>query len=251
MSEENTNFIRKEIERLSPFLHNVKLPFGLQTIPENTARRPDCENSRLMDLINAIIIPLENKLGSFIDMSFIEVACNCGGLAFEFAKRNAKKVLGTDITSHYIEQAQFISNALNIENIEFQVASIDDTKQFGSFDVSICCGLLYHLENPVSSLRALTQATNRIMVLDTQVLVGEEKPIWLSNVKESVNNNHLLASTGLWRENEIIQFRPSVPAVKQLLKFLGFKHIEVLPIDTNHPSKPRRNGAVRTFIAEK
>jgi hypothetical protein len=39
--------------------------------------------------------------------------------------------------------------------------------QYGSFDVTFCCGLLYHLEDPVTFLRTVSQLTRRVLILQT------------------------------------------------------------------------------------
>ena len=38
---------------------------------------------------------------------------------------------------------------------------------YGSFDVTFCCGLLYHLEDPVTFLRTVSQLTRRVLILQT------------------------------------------------------------------------------------
>lgn len=63
--------------------------------------------------------------------------------------------------------------------------------------------------------------------------------------------DHENASTGLWRDREVCQFTPSVEAVTQLLSYLGFRRVEMLPVDTASNTEPRRTGALRTFIAYK
>lgn len=169
--------IRREIERLSPFLHDLALPFGLRTVLPSTTRRPELEKNRLQDLIVSVLEPLQQRIGSLAGLRVLEVACNCGGLAIEAANRGAEAVLGIDPVPHYIEQALFLKRALDTRNVEFEIAGIEDTPNLGRFDVTICCGLLYHLESPVASMRAVAQATNRVLALDTQVVKDEPAPV--------------------------------------------------------------------------
>lgn len=243
--------LERELERLSPFLHDIELPFGLRTVGSTTSQRTELEETRLQDLIECVLDPLLQRIDSLSGLSVLEVACNCGGLAIEAAKAGAKNVLGTDIVAHYIAQALLLKRALGIRNVDFRVAGIDASPGLGRFDVAICCGLLYHLENPVSAMRALAEATEQVLVLDTQILTGESAPLWHMNIQSPVHRDSLLASTGLWRHQEIVQFKPSVEAVLRLLSFLGFKKVEALPVDVRHGTEARRAGAVRTFIAFK
>ena len=72
-----------ELERLAPWLHDVELPFGLSTVRSTTARRPEVEEIRLQDLIECVLNPLQERIGSLSGLNMLEVACNCGGLSIE------------------------------------------------------------------------------------------------------------------------------------------------------------------------
>ena len=71
------------------------------------------------------------------------------------------------------------------------------------------------VENTVGSMRALAEATEQVLVLDTQVLAGEYAPLWHMNILPPITHDHPHASTGLWRSREVLQFKPSVEAVVQ------------------------------------
>jgi SAM-dependent methyltransferase len=245
------NEMEREIERLSPFLYDISLPNGLRTVTTELARRVSLETTRLEDLVECVVEPVEHRIGSLEGLSVLEVACNCGGLSIEVARRGAGSVIGTDPVSRYIEQAEFLKHALAIDNVEFRQLGIDQSPDLGCFDVTIACGLLYHLENPVGSIRALAEATRKMMVVDTQVLLNTSSPIWNMSIQPPVGLSHELASTGLWRETAICQLKPSVEAVLQLLSFLGFSEVEVLPVNADHRTNTRATGAIRTFIASR
>ena len=60
---------------------------------------------------------------------------------------------------HYIEQANFVKGVLDLEQVEFKLMDIDsvDESTVGLFDITFCFGILYHLENPILTMRDFPQ----------------------------------------------------------------------------------------------
>jgi FkbM family methyltransferase len=65
-------------------------------------------------------------------------------------------------------------------NLAFEVADIQDHSilQLGRFDLVLCCGLLYHLENPLLAIRHLRSLTDKCLLLES-MCIPEEKPALL------------------------------------------------------------------------
>ena len=61
---------------------------------------------------------------------------------------------------------------LGYEAISFHQADVGELtpERFGVFDLTLCLGLLYHLENPMDALRRIRAVTTELCVIDTQVL---------------------------------------------------------------------------------
>jgi FkbM family methyltransferase len=64
--------------------------------------------------------------------------------------------------------------------IPFERADIEDeaTLGLGKFDLVLCCGLLYHLENPVVAIRNLSALTEKCLLLES-MCIPDEKPAML------------------------------------------------------------------------
>ena len=149
--------LRSELERLRPFHHRIELPYGLSTFAPELSRRP-VEGIRVDSFVrHAFPALLDLYGGSLAGKRVLDVACNCGGFSFEAARAGADRVLGFDVADRYIEQANPIRRALGVDQPEFRVMSIDDVtpEKTGSFDVVLCLGILYHLEDPVGAMRSL------------------------------------------------------------------------------------------------
>ena len=87
----------------------------------------------------------------------------------------SKYVLGIDIVEHYIEQANFVKGALDLEQVEFKVMDIDsvDESIVGLFDITFCFGILYHLRRRLSSFcpkQAYLALTRSRLALQGRVL---------------------------------------------------------------------------------
>ena len=115
--------LRQELERLSPFHHDIALPYGLRTdMPELPGGGG--QHTRVQTLVHHGFPPLLGEYGGSLDgLAVLDVACNCGGFSFEAARHGASRVLGFDIVPRYLEQAQLIRRALELEQTEFRLLS--------------------------------------------------------------------------------------------------------------------------------
>jgi tRNA (mo5U34)-methyltransferase len=254
--------LKQEIHRLAPFHHKVELPYGLTTYVPEMSRRP-IEYTRLSNLVrHAFPALLEVCGGSLEGRRVLDVACNCGGFSVEAAKLGAKYVLGFDAVDHYIDQAQFIKRALNLQQVDFKLMDLDkiDVSNIGQFDITFCFGILYHLENPVSSMKRLSSVTRHVMLLDTDLASISFKrrpfcgfffrePFWLMNMPSASTSESTSVTTSLWRKDRVAQFRPNETAVVELLKFLGFQKVSKLQPTLIDLEKRYYNGERGTFLA--
>jgi 2-polyprenyl-3-methyl-5-hydroxy-6-metoxy-1,4-benzoquinol methylase len=254
--------LKEEIHRLAPFHHKVELPYGLSTyVPEMSRRQ--IEYTRLSNLVSHAFPALIDACGGSLEgKRVLDVACNCGGFSVEAAKLGAKYVLGFDVVDHYIDQADFIKRALNLEQVDFKLMDLEkiDVSTVGQFDITFCFGILYHLENPISSMKRLSSVTRRAMLVDTDLESISFKrrpfsgffvrrPFWLMNVPPPAASDPGSVTTSLWRTDRVIQFRPNEAAVVELLRFLGFQKVLRLRATLKGLEKRYYTGARGTFLA--
>ncbi len=85
-------------------------------------------------------------------------------------KAGAEYVLGVDIMDRYLERANFIRDALGYENLEFRDVDVCDLtpELVGTFDVVLCFGILYHLQDLIRGMKEIANLATRTMLLDTQ-----------------------------------------------------------------------------------
>ena len=125
---------------LSPWNHNIKLPFGIYT-----AYCPDYYPAH-EEILNIISHELS---GAFQDKRILDVGCLEGYFSAECALQGAN-VLGIEGKTINLKKCEFIKSALGIKNLTFVKGDAMSVtrKKYGSFSVVLALGLLYHLENP-------------------------------------------------------------------------------------------------------
>jgi SAM-dependent methyltransferase len=95
----------------------------------------------------------------------LDVGCGFGYFADVLAGRGLQ-VLGVDARSENVAEA-----ARRSPNIEWRVGDIEDpdTRALGEFDLVLCFGLLYHLENPFRAIRNLAALTRSVLICESVV----------------------------------------------------------------------------------
>jgi predicted RNA methylase len=109
------------------------------------------------------------------DLRVVDLACHEGIYAIEFARHGAK-VVGIEGRQAHVEKAKFVKEALALRDLEiFQ----DDVRnlsrdRYGSFDVVLCLGILYHLDVPdvFEFLESIGEVCKHVAIFDTRVASG-------------------------------------------------------------------------------
>lgn len=127
---------------------------------------------------------LANFLPGLIESSSLNNALDVGcgyGFFSRYLRSLDLKVTAIDVRPENITEASKINR-----NIEFRVYDIENTTvlSLGNFDLVLCFGILYHLENPFRAMRNLFFLTKKVLLVETMtapfisqiaVLCEEEK----------------------------------------------------------------------------
>jgi SAM-dependent methyltransferase len=248
-----------QLTALAPFHHAIDLPYGLSTYDKATARH-DRERTRLRSLTDHLWPTLlEAYGGSLAGLRVLDIACNCGGFAIEAARAGAAEVVGIDVDAHYIRQADFIRDALDMENVTFRVARLEDLDEaeIGSFDIVFFFGILYHLSDPIGALQRISAIASDMIVVDTSLLRFRyidnlvKWPLWRMKVVPAMAESDHDITTGRWRTTKAAQFYPNRIAVREALRFVGFDRVDMLSPTCPALEKRYYQGKRATFIARK
>lgn len=170
----------------------------------------------------------------------LDLACHQGYFACHLAAQGFGEVVGIDARPEHVEDARLISGLLGLnrpprfERLEVEAAAPD--RLGGRFDLVLCFGLLYHLENPVGALRRAHALTRRALLIETQVIPGLTGLVdygsfrFVRPLKGSFGIVDETAEThGPEASTTGICLVPSREALLWILERLGFARIEVLP----------------------
>src|SRR5215472_449963 len=106
---------------------------------------------------------LLNDLRMQVDLhSALDVGCGVGDLS-SFLTEMGFRVVAVDGRQQNVDEAQ-----RRYPEITFVVADADElcSAKLGTFDLVLCFGLLYHLENPFRTLRELHSSTEKVLAIE-------------------------------------------------------------------------------------
>ena len=117
-----------------------------------------------------------------------------------------------------------LAHATLESRVEAVVCDLMDTKveDIGQFDVVLYLGVLYHMENPLESLRKVAQLTREVAIIETEaVAIGghEARPLC-----------EYFPPTAQLKDDPTNFWVPNAPALIGLCETAGFKRVEVFTV---------------------
>ena len=68
-----------------------------------------------------------------------------------------------------------MARQLELPNLRFVHDDVRNIRSYGTFDAVFCCGLLYHLDQPISYLRDMADVTRRVLMLHTHYATPDDE----------------------------------------------------------------------------
>jgi tRNA (mo5U34)-methyltransferase len=148
--------LEQRVRELGPWFHNMGLG-GVWTAPDHFLG--DYPASKFARFADGLPRDLSGK-------SVLDIGCNAGFYSIEMKRRGAARVLGIDSDDRYLAQAEFASEVLGFEDIEFRKLDVYDVGALGErFDFVIFMGVLYHLRHPLLALDLIREHVAGDMLL--------------------------------------------------------------------------------------
>lgn len=159
--------LRRQVEALGPWFHNLHLPGGVQTLPDSFIGG-DFPGFKW----RAIAPHLPQDLHGW---RVLDVCCNAGFYSFELARRGAE-VTAIDVEELYLRQARWAAGVLGLqERIRFERMGVYEVGRLpGRFDLVWFMGVFYHLRHPLLALDLLARRTARLLMFQTLTMPGNE-----------------------------------------------------------------------------
>lgn len=156
--------------------HKLVAEFGPWTTPVflgdgiTACEAPDpSRGTRLRRLVQIV----EDVAGRPLsETRILDLACLEGMISVELARRGAR-VLGIEARAANVARARFAKDVVGLENLKIVEDDVRNLsrERYGSFDIVLCLGILYHLPAPdvFDFTERVSEATERVAVLDTHV----------------------------------------------------------------------------------
>jgi SAM-dependent methyltransferase len=168
--------------------------------------------------------------------SALDLGCGLGYFS-EMLSSCGFEVRAVDGREENIEEAR-----RRYPNISFEQLNAEDVRlrELGEFDVVLCFGLLYHLENPLLTIRHLNAMTSQVLLVESVVFPGEEPIMGLVDESpyEDQGLNHFA-------------FYPTEACLEKMLYRAGFAHVYELAPMPDHPAyrDGKETRKTRTMLA--
>lgn len=159
--------------------HNILLDDGTLTKPDIGYRIDQHPHFRAAKRVLETVFPQDRQLIKIVDLGCLE-----GGYAVEFARLGFQSC-GIEVRQSNYDACMYVKEHVSLPNLSFQLDDAWNLHKYGPFDVTFCCGLLYHLEHPKEFLQHLASCTSKMVILQTHFAVRspqENDKFNLSNI---------------------------------------------------------------------
>jgi hypothetical protein len=177
------------------------------------------------------------------DATAIDLGASEGWFAHRMLEWGAKHVVAVDVREGNLRRAALLRDHYGIpeDRITLHHASVHelDAEALGTFDVVLCFGLIYHLENPIGALRTARELARGLCAVETQAAVtGEARytwgttgeylttpAAWATRVEPALDQeSNPIASYG-----GIVSLVPNAAALVESLETVGFGDVQLVP----------------------
>lgn len=213
------------------WFYEFNLPDGSVTKTDIAADVRRIHTSRREHLQSVIRTRVHNPS----EKTALDFASHEGYYSIELAK-HFSRVSGLEIRPESIDAARQITTVIGAKNINYIEADLQkmSAEDHLKSDFVLVYGLLYHLENPVHTLRLASELSKKHILIETQVfpydISGKIEDGHYSSQREVEGVFSLSVDYKDRREggSTNIALVPSLNALIYLLKIFGFETVEVL-----------------------
>jgi SAM-dependent methyltransferase len=198
------------IEPIHPHAAASSPTEGVETFDSEEAR---ALNQARLDHLDSLGLDLAAR-------SVLDVGAGVGHLAQFFVKKGARVVCLEGRRENIARMAELYPE---IEGRVFDIER-DELNSMGTFDVVLCYGLIYHLENPFRAIRALADVSRELLLIET-IILDHKKPLLLMD-EETATFSQAIRGIGC---------RPTPSFVALALRESGFANIYAPRTPIDHP----------------
>lgn len=158
-----------DLQRLDWTSHNIELAPGVFTLPG----QPLLHDEPRARTIRRELKRFAARDGTLAGQRALDLGCLEGGFSLELAHQGLK-VLGVEGRDSNFLKCQALAEHLALPQLRFELSDVKalTPERHGRFDIVLCLGLLYHLDDPATFLALLGRELTperAVMFLDTHI----------------------------------------------------------------------------------
>ena len=175
------------------------------------------------------------------------LGCNAGSWSMCAVEAGCDYVLGLDGRQMHVDQANFVFEVKEIENrrYDFVAGNLFDVnlRRFGTFDVVLCLGLMYHISKHMVSMEKISEVNSDALRVDTSLstLLGP----YLEIRHEPLEEPRRAA------DYELVM-SPTWEGAHELVRQFGYSVVTLKPrFDDYEGARSYQSGERRAFLCAK
>jgi SAM-dependent methyltransferase len=242
------------IRRFGPWTaHCIHLGHGIYTFD------PPWPDSRLRRFVQAAADVAGRPLDT---LRVLDLACLEGHYGIEFAKHGSR-VVAIEGRDANLAKTRFARDVLALDSLELVLDDVRNfsVERYGSFDVVLCLGILYHLDAPdvMEFAAAIARACTRVAIVDTHISLGAEasydwrgRTYWGGYAREhDANASAEDQQAAVWQSmGNSRSFLFTRPSLGNLLRAVGFTSVSecLNPYEYHNPNWPSPDDGGRHVV---
>ena len=232
------------------WFYEFDLPDGTRTKSDIPAEIGHIHRSRL-DKLRKII---SDNVPNASQQTAVDFASHEGFYSIELAK-HFSSVRGLEIRDESMNAAKLMLEVLNVKNVTYEKADLQKLEYDEKFsaDFVLVYGLMYHLENPIHTLRLASDLSRKHILIETQVfpydILGKLEDGHYKSQRDMHGVFSLSVDYAKRREggSTDIALVPSLNSLIFLMHNFGFKTVEVLKPDADDYEQFQRGSRVVVY----
>lgn len=180
--------------------------------------------------------PVTEKLPHFglpddmTGMRVLDIGCAEGFFSFEAERRGAREVVAIDSSPDLIRRFNICRYALGAKVDAFRTSVYDlNVRTFGTFDLVMFFGVIYHLRNPILALEKAFSVCTGTLLYQSH---GFEDPAIGEQAMARFHPFGVLSGNGSW--DGTVFWVPNSACSRDMLAHVGFEAIERISLDAGH-----------------
>jgi len=242
---------QQRLKELGPWFYEFDLGAYGRTQSELPPEVLPIHQTRL-EMVESVVD--QHFRGRINNVRCLDVGCHEGFYSVAMARKGMREVRGIDVRAASLDKARFVAEALRLTNVAYEERNVEDLAATAEpYDLCLFLGILYHLENPILSLRNISRMTRELCIVETQVVDEVEGHAEWGAAAWTRPYHGILAlideSGEFYNENSEtgaspIATCPSPRALQFMLRQAGFRRTEIIEPPSDAYEQHRRGKRV-------